>query len=309
MKKITIMIPTYNQAKYISKTIESALSIDYENLEVIVSDDCSTDNTEEVISKYLSDDRFKYIKNEKNLGRVGNYRKTLYEYATGDYVLNLDGDDWLLETEFFYKAVNLFDENEKLSCVFGDRKNYDEYNNFFKNFSNKNNPDIKTIMDGNDFFINMPRNKFIFSHLACLYKRELALKLDFYSKNILSSDSESICKLYINQQVGYLPIMVGVWREHDVNASHSQMFSKIENLSKYDSLYTFAKKNSQLDKKDLEHWLEIVKVSTLSQDFIYYLKQKQFKDFFKFFILSIKYDFKLSCKSLLHIFKRILNDK
>jgi glycosyltransferase involved in cell wall biosynthesis len=64
------MIPTYNQAKYISKAIESALNIDYPNIEVIVSDDCSTDNTEEVVSKYLSDDRFKYIKNEKNLGRV-----------------------------------------------------------------------------------------------------------------------------------------------------------------------------------------------------------------------------------------------
>ena len=64
MKKVTIMIPTYNQAKYISKAIESALSIDYSNIEVIVSDDCSSDNTEEVVSKYLSDNRYKYIKNE-----------------------------------------------------------------------------------------------------------------------------------------------------------------------------------------------------------------------------------------------------
>ena len=37
----------------------------------------------------------------KNLGRVGNYRKTLYEYSSGDYVLNLDGDDWLLDTNFY----------------------------------------------------------------------------------------------------------------------------------------------------------------------------------------------------------------
>ena len=65
MKKVTIMIPTYNQAKYISKAIESALNIDYSNIEVIVSDDCSTDNTEEVISKYLEDNRFKYIKRRR----------------------------------------------------------------------------------------------------------------------------------------------------------------------------------------------------------------------------------------------------
>ena len=304
MKKVTIMIPTYNQAKYISKAIKSALNIDYPNIEVIVSDDCSTDNTEEVISKYLEDNRFKYIKNEKNLGRVGNYRKTLYEYSSGDYVLNLDGDDWLLDTNFISKAIELFEKNDALSCVLGDRQNYNESTDSYKTLTNKNNPYIKTIMDGNDFFINMPKIKFIFSHLACIYKRELALNLDFYSHDILSSDSESICKLYINQKVGYLPITVGVWRVHEANASHKDLEKKLENTKKYTYLYDFVINKNIFKKETLDKWLIINQSGILAQDFFYYMKNKKFIMAFQIIIKASKINTKLPFAIINKIFRR-----
>lgn len=307
MKKITIMIPTYNQSKYIGQAIQSAQKIEYENLEIIVSDDNSTDNTQEVISKFLDDKRIKYFKNEPNLGRVANYRKTLYEYATGDYVLNLDGDDWLLESNFFSEAVKLLNSNEKLSCVFGDRQNYDEPMKSYKTFSNKDNPYIKTIMDGNDFFINMPNIKFIFSHLACLYKRKLALNLDFYSKDILSSDSESICKLYINQEIGYLPITVGVWRVHEANASHKDLEKKLENTKKYDYLYDFAKSRNIYSDETLNQWKIINQSGILAQDFFYYLKHKKIFMAFKIIIKSSTINNKLPFSIINKIFKRVIN--
>jgi len=308
MKKITIMIPTYNQAKYIEKAIESALSIDYQNLEVIVSDDCSTDNTKEVVSKYLADKRFQYIKNEKNLGRVGNYRKTLYEYATGDYILNLDGDDWLLESDFFSEALKVLDENEKVSCVFGDRQNYNELNNSYKTFSNKNNPYVNTIMDGNDFFINMPKIKFIFSHLACLYRRELALKLNFYNVNIVSSDSQSIMKLYINHHIGYLPYFVGVWRAHNSNASYSRKIDEtLKNLSKYHEAFDIAKKSNIFNSNDLDNWLRKSIIGNLSQDILYEFRSFSFKKTPIFIYKIFKYDFVISLKSFGEAIKKILN--
>ncbi|MGC8706738.1 MAG: glycosyltransferase family 2 protein, partial [Desulfurella sp.] len=87
--KVTIAIPAYNQAKYIKQAIDSALNQDYPNLEVIVSDDASLDDTRQIVKEY-NDKRLKYYRNEKNIGRVANHRKLLYEYATGEYVLNLD---------------------------------------------------------------------------------------------------------------------------------------------------------------------------------------------------------------------------
>jgi len=67
------MIPTFNQANYIEKAIESALKQDYENTEIIVSDDASNDNTETAIQKYQNINNLYYHRNSVRLGRVKNY--------------------------------------------------------------------------------------------------------------------------------------------------------------------------------------------------------------------------------------------
>src|SRR5664279_476625 len=85
---VTIMIPAFNQADVLGTAIESALLQDYPNLEVVVSDDCSADGSEEVTKKYVADVRLNYFRNSKNLGRVGNYRRALEHYAKGDWVIN-----------------------------------------------------------------------------------------------------------------------------------------------------------------------------------------------------------------------------
>jgi len=96
--KISIIIPTYNRANYVEQTIESALVQDYENYEVIVSDNASTDNTTEVVEKYLDNNNFRYYKNETNIGMVKNWHKALYEYSTGDWFLILSDDEWVYKT-------------------------------------------------------------------------------------------------------------------------------------------------------------------------------------------------------------------
>ena len=91
--QISILIPTYNRAGYLAEAIESALDQDYPNLEVIVSDNASTDGTEKWIQRYSADSRFRYFRNETNLGSGPNYRKLLYVYATGEYGHFLTDDD------------------------------------------------------------------------------------------------------------------------------------------------------------------------------------------------------------------------
>lgn len=97
--KISIMIPTYNRAHYLVDAIESSLAQDYPNFEVIVSDNASTDGTEESVKKYLSDPRFRYYKNDKNLGSGPNYEKLLYVYATGEYGNYLTDDDYFIDKD------------------------------------------------------------------------------------------------------------------------------------------------------------------------------------------------------------------
>lgn len=89
---ISVIMPTYNRGYIISIAIESILKQTYKNLELIIIDDCSTDNTEEIISRY-NDNRLKYIRlNEK---RGSNYARNVgIEESKGDYITFQDSDDY-----------------------------------------------------------------------------------------------------------------------------------------------------------------------------------------------------------------------
>jgi glycosyltransferase involved in cell wall biosynthesis len=104
---VTIGIPTYNRAyRYLRQALESALSQDYENLEIIVSDNCSTDHTESLIKGY-SDSRIKYFKQPKNIPASENFNFCLHQ-AAGAYFLLLHDDD-MIDDDFVstcMKAAN-----------------------------------------------------------------------------------------------------------------------------------------------------------------------------------------------------------
>lgn len=109
-KLVSILIPVYNREKYIVECINSALSQTYKNIEVVVVDNCSTDNTWEVISRIaLEDNRVKIFRNEENLGPVLNWEKCLIN-AKGDYVKILWSDD-LFASDYIEKSIIHFDTN------------------------------------------------------------------------------------------------------------------------------------------------------------------------------------------------------
>ena len=89
---VSIIMPSYNTADFIKETIESVLAQTYTNWELLIVDDCSTDNTDEVVAQYLGDVRIRYIKNEKNGGAAVSRNRALRE-ATGRWIAFLDSDD------------------------------------------------------------------------------------------------------------------------------------------------------------------------------------------------------------------------
>jgi len=92
--KVSVIIPAYNAADSIHIALDCLLAQTHKNLEIVIVDDCSPDNTEEVVSKYIEkDQRIKYIKKEVNEGAYAA-RNTALNYVTGDYITIHDGDDW-----------------------------------------------------------------------------------------------------------------------------------------------------------------------------------------------------------------------
>ena len=96
--KVSILIPVYNRAEIIGETLNSAVNQTYKNIEVVIVDNKSTDNTFKILKKFAkSHPNVKVYRNEKNIGPVKNWRKCL-DYATGEYVKILWSDDLIAPT-------------------------------------------------------------------------------------------------------------------------------------------------------------------------------------------------------------------
>ena len=111
---ITIGIPTYNRALLLKECVTGALAQSYQNIEVLVSDNASTDDTLAVLSS-INDTRLRVITNPKNLGAVENFSKCIRE-ATGDYLVLLS-DDNFLDKDFLERCVQMIRSEPGLPIV------------------------------------------------------------------------------------------------------------------------------------------------------------------------------------------------
>ena len=109
---ISIIMPSYNTGKYISESIMSVQNQTYREWELLIVDDCSTDDTDRVVAKFLSDKRIRYIKNNKNSGAAISRNKAL-SCAKGRWIAFLDSDDlWTpdkLEKQLDFMKKNNYD--------------------------------------------------------------------------------------------------------------------------------------------------------------------------------------------------------
>jgi glycosyltransferase involved in cell wall biosynthesis len=125
MKKplVSVCIPAYNSAVYLKRTMESVLCQHYQNIELVVVDDCSKDNTIE-IAESIADPRIRIVKNEKNLGMTGNWNKCLAE-AKGDYIKLICADD-ILYKDSIEKELRVLLAHSEVTLAMSDTALIDE---------------------------------------------------------------------------------------------------------------------------------------------------------------------------------------
>ena len=117
-KKIDVFIPVYNDQQYIGRAIQSCLDQIDVDVRVLVSDNCSTDGTFEIVQAFAENDhRVKLYRNQKNIGLTGNMKKA-YELVTRDFYMLLCSDDFLLDRYAFPTALQLFGKYPNLVSVY-----------------------------------------------------------------------------------------------------------------------------------------------------------------------------------------------
>jgi len=116
-KKVSICIPTYQQVKYLKKTLDSIQLQDFDNYEIIVTDDSRDYSVRNLISTYSTSLPLRYFKNEQQLGSPNNWNQAI-SYAQGEYIKILHHDDWFNRKDSLGIFVEMLDRNPKIDFAF-----------------------------------------------------------------------------------------------------------------------------------------------------------------------------------------------
>lgn len=253
--KVSVLIPTYNMKEYLKEAIDSILNQDYESLEIVVGDDCSTDGTDEMMKQYSGNEKVRYIRNDNNLGPSGNSKMLIYEHARGKYLLGINHDDYLIESDYISRAVTILDENPNVSLVCANVK-------ILKSSTGKiygtTNLKLKNITNGIDYFINYQMKEYppIPSTLTSIYRVEDAIRIGCLLENVYSQDTFLYLKLMLLGDVAFIDSYAGVYRVHSSSLTYNMPTDKdTETIEEFERLYAFAIMRG-LDKEALDQWLQ-----------------------------------------------------
>lgn len=193
--KISVIITAWNVEDYIRQAIESCVNSDYRDLEIIVVDDCSTDGSLKIIDEFRAkDERVQVIQNEINCG-AGMSRSIGVENATGEYVIFLDGDDWL--NSDFIKSLVEGAEKTDADIVSGGiviRRLDGSYD--ATSYGN-------TICEGLDKITKFWGEKIVFMNNK-LIKRTLFDKVPYCKRRFVEDTPTIIPQLYLANKVAYV---------------------------------------------------------------------------------------------------------
>ena len=239
--KVSIIMPTYNQSKYIKEAITSVIKQTYKNWELIIVNDGSVDNTYDIIKPFLKNKKIKYFENKKNRG-IAFSRNIAIKNSSGKYVGHLDSDD-ILKPNALRNISNVFKHNRDVKYV------YSNYSNFL------NKPDIiiGSPKVADKFDLNNPPQ---WSHFG-VYDKAAALSVGGFDENMkICEDGYLIMKLSKIFKTHHLNKILYLHRAHETNIGYKVAGGCFAcNLNKNCPYFKEYKKN-YTPKKPFFHFLK-----------------------------------------------------
>lgn len=219
---VSICIPVYNGEKYIKEAVESALNQTYDNIEVLLVDNCSTDGTLQAVES-VHDPRFRIVRNSTNLGMVGNWNKCLEE-AKGDYINLLCADD-RLKKDCIEKKKAILDENRNVVLVSSDTHIIDEQGAVIMR---RRGLAKSGIYNGHKIFRKSIRTKNLYGEPTnVLFRKTAASQTDGYAGGLpYSPDWEYWLHLSTLGDVGYVSEPLTEYRVSSVSATDGLLKDK-----------------------------------------------------------------------------------
>lgn len=212
---VSVIIPAFNAEKYILDAINSILSQTYQNYEIIVVNDGSTDNTEQIIKPYLN--RIIYLYQD-NKG-VAAARNTGIKASKGEYIAFLDSDD-VWSPEKLSIQVKFLNDHPDFDLVYGD------YGTFGENgVIDKNSPLTRKFPRPDGYiFQDLLLRCLIFTATVMLQKKVLEETGLFDEQFSIGEDYDLWLRIAEKHKIGYIPEVVAMYRQHQESATHKPSY-------------------------------------------------------------------------------------
>ena len=221
MPTTSVIIPTYNSARFLPEAIESVLGQTYKDYEIIVVDDGSTDNTDEIVAPYLDRITFLKVKN----GGPSKARNRAIRESSGEYVAFLDADDvWYPEK--LERQMKVFSENQRLGLVYSDAS-FDKIYNPKKNRTWFN--ATRCVKTG-WVFSELLDNCFIILS-SVMVKRDCLEKVGLFDENLKWWEGYDLwIRIAFNNQIGLVNTPLHFRRIHESNLFYSSPIDEVASI-------------------------------------------------------------------------------
>lgn len=187
---VSVICMSYNHENYVVQSLNSVLNQTYKNIQLIITDDASTDDSRRVINDWLENHSdIIFIYNNSNSGNTKTFNKAL-KFAKGEYIIDLAADDILLK-DCIEKQLSTFlnSEKKKLGIVYGNAELISENNTHIRYYYevNAEKRTLKTPASGNIYLAMLSQSSMICS-VSSMVKREVLEQLNGYNENLAYED-------------------------------------------------------------------------------------------------------------------------
>ncbi len=249
---VSICIPNYNCEKYVAEAIKSALNQTYRNIEVIVIDNCSTDNSWDIIKSF----KIRAIRNKINIGSTANFNKCI-RTAKGKYLKILHSDD-ILDRDCVRKQADLMERHESVGMVHGKTIVIDEHKNKIKEVALH---DKDVIMNGAEKLDRLLCGNHVMFPSVMLRKEAVDEAGFFDPRLYYCNDWDLWMRICLRHDAAYLKDTMAFYRVHDENSWLAFERSKVSGTYQLNCLNKiFSKiKDERILKKKKHYYFRIAR--------------------------------------------------
>lgn len=244
---VSVIIPNYNHEKYLDARIQSVLNQTYRDFEIIILDDCSTDNSKGVIEKYRSNEHISHIVyNETNSGSTFKQWEKGFELAKGDLIWIAESDD-MCDKSFLASLVPMFDNN-KVVLAFSRSMQVDQEDHEMGIYPFQQKMGVPFCVSSGEFIRNyLSRCNIVVNASSAVFRKDIINKInkDYYS---FRGCGDWLFWIYIAEQgsVAYESSPLNYFRQHISNTT-SKLDKNGNNPKEVHKIYNYLVSNNFLD--------------------------------------------------------------